>query len=263
MHSFFERFCHSTISRRAAVMQVALAWSSTAFCGEIHDAASGGYDSKSELLFAEHCFIAAAALIVLALLFQAIRTLFSGRFRLATRGVWIVPAALGCIVALWSGMAQRYWSEKIKTDAVFETFHDVIETAHNYGSESLGGALNYPSHSIVVYSFDSSGGSYHRACPREWLATTKEGVRLVILVSRGNLERIGRYEPTGVTAFETIWNVVFVDLSSQHIVARTSIVERDPSTVGPTSLLDRDHSSPPTESEVVSAIQKTVTFWTQ
>ena len=38
-HSSFSRFCHSPIPRRAAVLLVALAWSSLAFCGEIHDAA--------------------------------------------------------------------------------------------------------------------------------------------------------------------------------------------------------------------------------
>jgi len=35
----FSRFCHSPIPRRAAVVLVALAWSSLAFGGEIHDAA--------------------------------------------------------------------------------------------------------------------------------------------------------------------------------------------------------------------------------
>ena len=39
---FFSRFCHVPILRRAAVTLVALAWSSLAFCGEIHDAAKSG-----------------------------------------------------------------------------------------------------------------------------------------------------------------------------------------------------------------------------
>jgi ankyrin repeat protein len=41
-HSFFSRLCHSPIPRVAAVTLVALAWSSLAFCGEVHDAAAGG-----------------------------------------------------------------------------------------------------------------------------------------------------------------------------------------------------------------------------
>jgi len=37
--SFFSRVCHSPIPHRVAVLLFALAWSSLAFCGEIHDAA--------------------------------------------------------------------------------------------------------------------------------------------------------------------------------------------------------------------------------
>src|ERR1017187_9440312 len=40
--SFFGQLCRSPIPRRAAVLLVALAWSSLAFCGEIHDAAKAG-----------------------------------------------------------------------------------------------------------------------------------------------------------------------------------------------------------------------------
>src|SRR5271170_90848 len=42
MPPFFSRFCHSPITRLAAITLVALAWSSIAFCGEIHDAAQSG-----------------------------------------------------------------------------------------------------------------------------------------------------------------------------------------------------------------------------
>ena len=42
MHSIGGRFCHSLTPRRAAVLLVALAWSSLAFGGEIHDAAAAG-----------------------------------------------------------------------------------------------------------------------------------------------------------------------------------------------------------------------------
>ena len=42
LHLFFNRLRHFLILRLAAVMLVALAWSSPAFCGEIHDAAQDG-----------------------------------------------------------------------------------------------------------------------------------------------------------------------------------------------------------------------------
>ena len=49
-HSFFSRFCHSPIPRRAAVLLVALAWSSLSFCGEIHDLAKSGDLEKVKAL---------------------------------------------------------------------------------------------------------------------------------------------------------------------------------------------------------------------
>ena len=42
MRSFFSGLCHSPIPRHTVVMLIALAWSSLAFCGEIHDAARYG-----------------------------------------------------------------------------------------------------------------------------------------------------------------------------------------------------------------------------
>ena len=54
MHSFFSRLCHSPIPRRAAVMLVALAWSSLAFCGEIHDAAKDGDLEKVKALLKDN-----------------------------------------------------------------------------------------------------------------------------------------------------------------------------------------------------------------
>ena len=41
-HSIFDRLCCSPIPPRTAIALVALAWSSLAFCGEIHDAAKNG-----------------------------------------------------------------------------------------------------------------------------------------------------------------------------------------------------------------------------
>jgi ankyrin repeat protein len=49
-HSSPRRFCHSPIPRRAAVLLVALAWSSLSFCGEIHDAAKSGDVEKVKTL---------------------------------------------------------------------------------------------------------------------------------------------------------------------------------------------------------------------
>ena len=50
MHVFYNRLRHSLILRLAAVMLVALAWSSPAFCGEIHDAAQDGALRKVKAL---------------------------------------------------------------------------------------------------------------------------------------------------------------------------------------------------------------------
>jgi len=50
MRSFFSRFCHSPILRRTAVLLIALAWSSLAFCDEIHDAAGNGDLDKVKAL---------------------------------------------------------------------------------------------------------------------------------------------------------------------------------------------------------------------
>jgi ankyrin repeat protein len=41
-HAFFSRFCHSPLSRRAAVLLVALAWSGVALGSAIHEAAWQG-----------------------------------------------------------------------------------------------------------------------------------------------------------------------------------------------------------------------------
>ena len=53
-HSFFSRICRSPIPRRAAVTLVALAWSSLAFCGEIHDAAAFGQLEKVKALLQDN-----------------------------------------------------------------------------------------------------------------------------------------------------------------------------------------------------------------
>jgi hypothetical protein len=166
---------------------------------------------------------------------------------------------------------RSYEGEQDKQKAEAPKFEEAISAAMGCKTESLGHVLVYPLHSLVVYSPELGDGAaagwtsearrrYHYACPRDWLATAKENARLVVLVSLGDLREMGRYEPTGVTAFEATWNVVFVDVASKHIVAKAYIVERDPQSVGPLSVFERDHSSAPTEDEVVSAIRKTVSF---
>jgi len=50
MDAFLNRLRHSPILRLTAVMLVALAWSSPAFCGEIHDAARDGDLKKVKAL---------------------------------------------------------------------------------------------------------------------------------------------------------------------------------------------------------------------
>ncbi len=50
MRSFFRRLCRSRIPRLAVLALVALAWSSPAFCGEVHDAARNGDLGQVEAL---------------------------------------------------------------------------------------------------------------------------------------------------------------------------------------------------------------------
>jgi ankyrin repeat protein len=48
--TFFSRFWHSPIPRRAAIVLVVLALSRLAFCGEIHDTAKAGDLGKLKVL---------------------------------------------------------------------------------------------------------------------------------------------------------------------------------------------------------------------
>ncbi len=53
-HSFFNKLGHSPIPCRVAVTLAALAWSSLAFSGEIHDAAKKGDLEKVKALLKDH-----------------------------------------------------------------------------------------------------------------------------------------------------------------------------------------------------------------
>lgn len=128
--------------------------------------------------------------------------------------------------------------------------------------------MTYPLHSLVVYKFghdppqvdwlDEDRRAYHYACPREWLARTKEDIKVVALVDWAKSDLIGQYSNAGGPAYTDTWNVVFVDVSENHVVATAHIKETDPTTRD--NLFGRDHNSRPTESEVVSAIRHTISF---
>jgi len=57
MNSLFNQLCFKSIFRFAIVMLVALAWSSIAFCGEIHDAAKNGDLEKVKALLKENLLL--------------------------------------------------------------------------------------------------------------------------------------------------------------------------------------------------------------
>ena len=58
LRSFLGRLSCDPIPRRRGVMLVALAWSSVAFCGEIHDAAKAGDLGKVKALLKGNPFLA-------------------------------------------------------------------------------------------------------------------------------------------------------------------------------------------------------------
>ena len=54
MRPLFSRFCNPPTACRAAILLVALAWSSLAFCGEIHNAAHAGDLEKVKALLKDN-----------------------------------------------------------------------------------------------------------------------------------------------------------------------------------------------------------------
>ena len=209
---------------------------------------------------------------IIAIVFRTIRGrgLIGGTAkmgRLLFRGLLVIfiAEAIGFAIFLSINLLDKH--EQAIASEFSLKFKDLVLVASRYTAETSDKSLVYPAHSLVVYRPDASGEradeeqcSYHYGCPKKWLATTKEEVKLVVLVSRGNEEATGRYEPTGVTAFKQNWNVVFVDLATQRIVARALITEYDPKVVSAMNMFDRNHSSLPMKSEVVSAIQNIVSF---
>lgn len=176
-------------------------------------------------------------------------------------------------------------AERDRPRAEASKFEGLISAARGYSTQLSNRQLIYPLHSIVAYSFgrDRSGavdwagekkpgegipedaslrhfsGVYHYACPHEWLATTKEEVKLVVLVSEGSYKEIGHYERGAGPAYQSTWDVEFADVASQHIVSKAHIIESDHD-IGPLSLFDSNSSTVPTDSEVISAIQGAVSF---
>jgi len=133
---------------------------------------------------------------------------------------------------------------------------------------SYGPGVTYPLHSLVVYKPENDTAvdwsnearrGYHYACPREWLARTKEDIRVVALLSWAKSEVVGHYVPGGNPAYTDTWDVVFVDLSEHRVVAVANIRESDPDSPD-TQLFSRHHSSAPTQAGVVSAIRDAVSF---
>ena len=224
-------------------------------------------------------FVALVIIVGRAIRAGAVASLLSGVLRLVRN----VVAIIGILAAIYTacygiglvlvhfGLLQTEDVKAAKLHAESVEFRQPIVDAMRYKTESLRGHLVYPPHSLVVYEhvdpnvwWDEKGSSYHHACPTEWLSRKRNDVKLVALLSRGKTEEIGRYEPSGATAQATTWNVDFVDLATQSIVARAHIVHSDPQTVWALSPLEHIFEpgpwSPASENEVVSAIEETVSF---
>jgi len=182
-------------------------------------------------------------------------------------------AFFGLVFALICALAIGEQAEKhlslADAKAEFPKFKEAISAALGSDAESLGAPLHYPRNSLVVYAVRGKGGAlddqgyvrYYYGCPGEWLAVTKEGVRLVVLVSFDSFEVIGRYSSSGAPAYKGNWKVEFVDLYSRHIVARKIVSVRDPDTLPNVSApFAGDSHSWPGEGEVVSTIRGTVSF---
>lgn len=103
-----------------------------------------------------------------------------------------------------------------------------VTISDRYSAKSSGATVKYPPHSLVVYAPKDGAEvdwskqelrKYHYECPREWLATTKQDVKVVALVTTGKREIIGHYEPGSDLAYKTTWDVTFVDLAAERVVA--------------------------------------------
>jgi hypothetical protein len=241
----------------------------------LHLAAVGGHKDVTELLLANHAegsaqdkspgLIIIGLSLVVILLVLYIRNLGKRRkWNKTAMGALMIPLCFGSFIGAIGTVAYIfiYSSEanRVREDTVFNTFDQAIEVARNCKLESLRDQLNYPPHSLVVYSFDSHhGGRYQLACARNWTATKKEQVRLVVLVSRnGPIKVIGHYEQSGIAAFEGKWGVFFIDLDLRQIVAKSELTERDPPRIP--NFSGQSAIQEPNEAEVVSEIQKTVHF---
>lgn len=130
---------------------------------------------------------------------------------------------------------------------------------------SGGPKKTYPKHSLVVCKVtekldwaDKAQRMYHYGCPNEWLATTKNQVKLVVLVKSEKRDVIGRYSVTGSTAYSKEWSVTCVDLELEHVIARGTISKTDPSRRP--SIGSDDSWDPPSRWEVESEIGKLVGF---
>ncbi len=188
------------------------------------------------------------------------------------QGPTIALTVFGVFFCFW--LIGHHFLQAGRTKAINDApkFKEVISAALECKNECLNKLLAaYPQHSLVVYSVDTGGdwipseghesyskSKYHYACPEKWLAVTKEKVKLVVIVSRGDRQAIGNYSHSGITAYSKTWNLAFVDLAQCCIVAKAEITKSDPQTL--TNPFASDSWSIPDESEVVAAIQRAVKF---
>jgi hypothetical protein len=189
------------------------------------------------------------------------------------------------------GLILHYMDEnkaaKARMDALY--FRETVQVAMDINKEGTysyvyrSDPIVYPLHSLVVFTpganiqgrndgsryvftinaniqdwNDKDLWEYQNACPRKWLATKKEEVKFVAIVTKVEMMEIGHYDSGGSTAYGTTWNVIFVDLVKKEIVSIAYIKENDPERLD--DPFSRNSGSSPTDSEIVSAIREHISF---
>ncbi len=81
---------------------------------------------------------------------------------------------------------------------------------------------------------------------------------MVVLLTKGQTEVIGRYSHGGPDAHSTTWYIDVVDMAKRQLVASKTTSMSDPRTLS--NFLDDDADTPPLEKTIVSIISETVTF---
>ena len=180
---------------------------------------------------------------------------FSG---MVLAGSLAIGLPVGCVFLIMNHFDE---AETARVAAATARFKDAVTAATEYRTATKstwrprGGPLVYPLRSLIVY-YDTGAAkltwSLHYACPREWLATTKEDVRVVALISWDSEQLLGQIGNHSWHKY--FWQVNFVDLTARTIVAREYITESDPEYA-------IDYHTPEVEkTDAVSAIRKTISF---